>query len=160
MTPFFFGQDERRLFGILSERRAGTAPRHGVVLCNAFGREAIRAHRLYRVLADRLSRAGCDVLRFDYYGTGDSGGDDATIDLDGFGNDLRAAHAELVRRTGVSRVVWLGMRLGAVVMQRVLHEPPAGLAAVVVGIVLLGLHPAMPCGTPERPARSRNLQPS
>ncbi|MEU6224188.1 DMT family transporter [Streptomyces sp. NPDC047042] len=35
----------------------------------------------------------------------------------------------------------------------------AGLAAVVVGIVLLGLHPAMPSGsTPSRP--SRDLQPS
>ncbi|MFJ3673105.1 DMT family transporter [Streptomyces sp. NPDC090106] len=35
----------------------------------------------------------------------------------------------------------------------------AGLAAVVVGIVLLGLHPAMPCG-PARRAPARDLQPS
>ncbi|MFF7450758.1 MULTISPECIES: DMT family transporter [unclassified Streptomyces] len=35
----------------------------------------------------------------------------------------------------------------------------AGLAAVVAGIVLLGLHPAMPCGTSERTARPRDLQP-
>ncbi|MBE8476713.1 DMT family transporter [Streptomyces justiciae] len=34
-----------------------------------------------------------------------------------------------------------------------------GLAAVVVGIVLLGLHPAMPCGAAE-PARARRLQPN
>ncbi|MGD1222884.1 MULTISPECIES: DMT family transporter [Streptomyces] len=34
----------------------------------------------------------------------------------------------------------------------------AGLAAVVVGIVLLGLHPAMPAGTSET-ERSRDLQP-
>ena len=34
----------------------------------------------------------------------------------------------------------------------------AGLAAVVTGIVLLGLHPAMPRGTAE-PARARDLQP-
>ncbi|MGW0625065.1 DMT family transporter [Streptomyces sp. NPDC002758] len=34
----------------------------------------------------------------------------------------------------------------------------AGLAAVVVGIVLLGLHPAMPCGT-GRPEPARDLQP-
>ncbi|GGJ02059.1 hypothetical protein GCM10010121_010510 [Streptomyces brasiliensis] len=34
----------------------------------------------------------------------------------------------------------------------------AGLAAVVVGIVLLGLHPAMPCGTGEREP-ARDLQP-
>ncbi|MFD9464787.1 DMT family transporter [Streptomyces sp. NPDC060027] len=34
----------------------------------------------------------------------------------------------------------------------------AGLAAVVAGIVLLGMHPAMPSGTAE-PERSRDLQP-
>jgi drug/metabolite transporter (DMT)-like permease len=33
-----------------------------------------------------------------------------------------------------------------------------GLAAIVVGIVLLGLHPAMPCGTPT-PQRATALQP-
>ncbi|MDN3022137.1 DMT family transporter [Streptomyces sp. S.PB5] len=38
----------------------------------------------------------------------------------------------------------------------------AGLAAVVTGIVLLGLHPAMPCGSAERPVRAtaRDLQPN
>ncbi|MFC8349302.1 DMT family transporter [Streptomyces sp. NPDC057280] len=35
----------------------------------------------------------------------------------------------------------------------------AGLAAVVVGIVLLGMHPAMPCGAGER-VRARRLQPN
>ncbi|WP_328441431.1 DMT family transporter [Streptomyces sp. NBC_00444] len=35
----------------------------------------------------------------------------------------------------------------------------AGLAAIVVGIVLLGLHPAMPSGAPVR-ERARDLQPS
>ncbi|MEU9917980.1 hypothetical protein [Streptomyces sp. NPDC051001] len=36
----------------------------------------------------------------------------------------------------------------------------AGPASVVAGIVLLGLHPAMPCGTAERPVRARDLQPN
>jgi hypothetical protein len=34
----------------------------------------------------------------------------------------------------------------------------AGLASIVLGIVLLGMHPAMPCG-PTRPERMRDLQP-
>ncbi|GGY75932.1 hypothetical protein GCM10010300_19530 [Streptomyces olivaceoviridis] len=34
----------------------------------------------------------------------------------------------------------------------------AGLAAVVAGIVLLGLHPAMPCGTAETGPGARDLQ--
>ncbi|SCE37721.1 hypothetical protein GA0115246_116026 [Streptomyces sp. SolWspMP-sol7th] len=35
----------------------------------------------------------------------------------------------------------------------------AGLAAIVVGIVLLGRHPAMPSGKPEPPQPEKDLQP-
>jgi len=132
MNPFYFGTDERRLFGILSARPPNTVARRGVVLCNAFGREAIRAHRIFRVLADRLSRARCDVLRFDYYGTGDSAGDDQEVDLDGFGRDLLTAHEELMRRTGVQQVSWLGMRMGATVVQRAAQQSVEGLSDVVL----------------------------
>jgi pimeloyl-ACP methyl ester carboxylesterase len=132
MIPFNFGADSRKLFGILSSRSASMPPKIGVVLCNAFGRESIRAHRLYRVLAERLSRAGCDVLRFDYYATGDSAGEDREVDLDGFSADLLVAHAELKRRATVPAIVWVGMRLGAAVVQLAARAAPADLARVVL----------------------------
>lgn len=132
MTPFNFGPDDRRLFAIHSPRPAGAAPKTGVLLCNAFGREAIRAHRLYRVLADRLSRSGCDVLRFDYFGTGDSDGDDLDADLDGWSADVHAAHSELVRRAEVTKVVWLGMRIGAAVAAEAAQRAPARLARLIL----------------------------
>lgn len=132
MNPFYFGTVTRRLFGIHNERAAGATPRLGVVLCNPFGREAIRAHRLYRVLADRLSRAGCDVLRFDYYGTGDSQGEDAEVDLDGFADDLTRAHEELQRRAQVGRVAWLGTRVGAIVAQRARETRPTALVHTIL----------------------------
>jgi pimeloyl-ACP methyl ester carboxylesterase len=132
MNPFYFGTDERRLFGIHSERATDTPPKLGVVLCNPFGREAIRAHRLYRVMADRLSRAGCDVLRFDYFGTGDSAGEDGEVDLDGFALDLATAHRELARRAGTGKICWLGMRLGAMVVQRARDSQPAELARTIL----------------------------
>lgn len=132
MTPFLFGSSDRRLFGILSPREANHPPELGVVLCNAFGREAIRAHRVFRVLADRLSRMGCDVLRFDYFGTGDSAGADSEVDLDGFKRDLLTAHLELERRTGVPSVAWIGMRLGATVAQSAMTANPAELVRVVL----------------------------
>jgi pimeloyl-ACP methyl ester carboxylesterase len=132
MKPIFFGPDARRLFGILSARQNGGAARLGVVLCNPFGREAIRAHRLYRVIGERLSRAGCDVLRFDYFGTGDSNGADDQVDLAGFARDLVVAHEELVRRTGVTRVNWMGMRLGASVVQIAAAASPALPARLIL----------------------------
>ncbi|MEC5216189.1 exosortase A-associated hydrolase 2 [Actimicrobium sp. GrIS 1.19] len=114
MNPFRFGPDGRQLFAIYHPATA--APRHeGVLLCNPFGQEAIRCHRLFRILADQLARQGFDVLRFDYLGTGDSDGDDTVGDLDAWCDDVLAASTELQRRSGAQRIAWLGLRLGATV---------------------------------------------
>jgi uncharacterized protein len=111
MTPMLFGPASRQLFGLFHapERDARLA----VVICMPLGQEAVRGHRLFRVLADRLARAGVAVLRFDYYGSGDSPGQDTDGDLEGWRRDVCAAHEELRRRTGSRRIVWLGARLGA-----------------------------------------------
>jgi alpha-beta hydrolase superfamily lysophospholipase len=73
----------------------------------------VRTHRLFRVLSDRLARAGVAVLRFDCHGTGDSSGDDTDGDLEGWRRDVCTAHEELHRLTAPRRIVWLGSRLGA-----------------------------------------------
>jgi dienelactone hydrolase len=87
--------------------------RPAVLLLNPFAQEAIRCHRLYRVLADRLARAGHTALRFDYHGTGDSAGDDEAIDIERWIGDIEQADAELRRRSGCAELVWVGARLGA-----------------------------------------------
>lgn len=86
------------------------------MLCNPFGEEAARAHRLFRVLAGQLERAGYAVLRFDYRGTGDSAGE---FGIPGEGSvldwveDIGLAAAELRKRAGATRVVLVGLRFGA-----------------------------------------------
>ena len=112
MMPFIFGPPNRRLFAIFHEAQAPVAGR-SVVLCNPFGQEASRAQRMYRVLAERLSREGCDVLRFDFHGTGDSGGDDEAFDLESGAQDLQLALDEMRRRTDRNRATVVGTRLGA-----------------------------------------------
>lgn len=131
VQPFYFGPIERRLFGIVNPRVAGGG-QLGIVLCPPFGQEAIRAQRLLRVLAERLARAGHDVLRFDYFGTGDSLGDDADADLDGWSNDLRRADAELRDRSACSRTVWIGMRVGGLVALRAAAQAPERLARLLL----------------------------
>lgn len=112
MTPLLFGPASRQLFGLFhaSEREGGST---AVLICAPFGQESIRAHRFMRVLADRLARAGVAALRFDYYGCGDSPGDDAEGELEGWRRDVGVAHDELKRLSGATHVVWLGARLGA-----------------------------------------------
>lgn len=108
-----FGSATRELVGVLHVP-ARTATRPGaVLLCGPMGQEAIRSHRLFTVLANRLARDGFTVLHFDYYGTGDSGGDDLEGDLQGWRRDLLAADEVLRRSSSHGAVLWFGLRLGA-----------------------------------------------
>ncbi|MEC5161201.1 MULTISPECIES: serine aminopeptidase domain-containing protein [unclassified Janthinobacterium] len=112
MTPLRFGPGARQLFAV-HHPAEGERRRQCVLLCNPFGQEAIRSHRLFRLLAEQLTRHGFDVMRFDYFGTGDAGGEDGEGELEGWCRDVLAADAELRRRSACERVSWVGLRLGA-----------------------------------------------
>jgi uncharacterized protein len=74
-----------------------------------------------------LSRAGFDVLAFDYRGYGRSSGRPGE---EGTYEDARAAREALLRRSGVdpARVLYLGESLGgAVALALAIEHPPAGL---------------------------------
>jgi pimeloyl-ACP methyl ester carboxylesterase len=93
----------------------------------------LRAHRTFRTFADRLARAGLAVLRFDYYGSGESMGDDAEIDLSGWVDDILSADATLLSRAGVTRSVWVGLRLGATLaLQAARRAAPASLDRLIL----------------------------
>lgn len=86
----------------------------GVVLCRPIGYEAMCTYHTYTQLAETLSQAGFDVLRFDYQGTGDSAGDDADAGrVNAWLESTDRAVAELTRLAGVSRISLVGVRLGA-----------------------------------------------
>jgi predicted alpha/beta hydrolase len=112
VRPFFFGSAAEPLFGAYHPAAGRPVQSTGVVVCNPFGVEAIYAHRMYRVLAERLARAGFHTLRFDYFGTGDSAGDSGEGSLARWSQDLLAASEELKDTAGLSRVAWVGLRLG------------------------------------------------
>lgn len=131
VQPFHFGSPQRRLFGLFHASTASLT-RPAVLICNAFGQEAIRAHRMLRVLAERLAREGHPVLRFDYFGTGDSMGEDRDGDLAGWTEDVLQADRELCARSQSRRTVWVGMRLGATVALRAACRAPEGLLRLVL----------------------------
>ena len=86
----------------------------GVVLCRPMGYEALCSYRTYSLLAETLAKAGFDVLRFDYPGTGDSAGADTDDDrVAAWIGSIEAAAAHLRRLAGVSRIALFGVRLGA-----------------------------------------------
>lgn len=101
------------MLGTLHDPQRLRARSAAVLLCNPFGEEAARAHRIYRVLATQLERAGYASLRFDYRGTGDSLGRDDAASLDAWIADVVAAGDELRASSGAKRLVVVGLRLGA-----------------------------------------------
>ena len=112
MDFFHFGSGA--LFGSMTPPPAGGAPAGAVVLCYPFGQEYMRAHRAFRQLATLVGRMGGPVLRFDYFGTGDSAGEGVDVTLERWVDDTRAAIAEARQRSGLDRVRVAGLRLGGV----------------------------------------------
>lgn len=132
MNPFFFGTRERRLFGIYTPAQRGGTVERGVVLCHPWGQEYLRAHRSMRHLGALLTKAGVHVLRFDYFGTGDSGGDMQDGDLEGWRSDIETAIDELRDTTGVERVDLVGLRLGATLAADVAARRRADVGRLVM----------------------------
>lgn len=113
MNPFFFGRSDEPLFGAYHPPGDRRGKNRGVVICNPFGDEAIKAHRALRQLAMTLSEARMHALRFDYYGTGDSGGEGEEGRLTRWCDDVGDAADELKDTSGVAKVSFTGLRLGA-----------------------------------------------
>lgn len=115
MNPLLFGSRDRQLFGIHSPAAAGGGRRRCAVICPSWGQEYQRGHRACRQLAERLARNGCDVLRFDYYGTGDSAGAGDQVTFDGCVKDAITAVDEARALAGARNVLLVGIRLGAAI---------------------------------------------
>ncbi|MBL8520443.1 MAG: alpha/beta fold hydrolase [Betaproteobacteria bacterium] len=116
MNAYRIGPPGRQLAVIDHVPAAPRDPPASVVLCNPFGQEAIRANRFYKILADRLERMGCHVLRFDYLCSGDSDGN-----VEDFSIGQAVADVALVLHAAERYAPrpWLfGLRLGGTIAVR------------------------------------------
>ena len=110
-TGGFFPGQAGPLYGTF--HAAAGAARTAVLVFPPFGEERKCAWRLLTLTARALATAGCDVLRFDYRGTGDSHGDPGRATLADWEDDGRRALATLRGLSAAPRVLLLGARLGA-----------------------------------------------
>ena len=119
--PICFGPD-RNLFGWLHIPNKHN-DRPAVVLCNPVGYEFIRTYRNIRHLAEHLASRGYYVLRFDYYSTGDSDGDELENNrLDGMLSSIHAAVDSVCEHASRDRVSVIGLRLGATLAARIAEQ--------------------------------------
>lgn len=130
-NPVYFGRAAQPLFGML-HRPAGAQRRTGILICPSWGMEYQRAYRGLRRLAQSLTHFGFPVLRFDYSGTGDSGGDSRLGSLDYWLEDTQFAARELRATCGTEQLCLIGLRFGALLAQEAIAN--GGIAANAVAL--------------------------
>lgn len=107
----WMGDGESRLFGAMHAARSGL--RAGIVVCAPILHEYVRSHRLFAMLAHELSGHGFNVLRFDYFGTGDSEGEDVEFSLQRAAIDAAMAVEHMRATMPGLPIIVLGIRAGA-----------------------------------------------
>ena len=131
MTPVTFD-------GCAGWLRIGSGP-IGVVICAPFGREGMLSYRGCKILADDLHARNFSVLRFDYSGTGDSGGSEADPDrLHAWESSLASAVAFLRRTTQIQDIILIGIRLGATLALRAAAIDTSVIAVCCLSPVVSG----------------------
>jgi alpha-beta hydrolase superfamily lysophospholipase len=99
------------LFGWLHEPSSQSTSNIGIVICDAVAHPDTRY--LHRMLAEQFSFHGFCTLRFDYYGTGDSSGNDEIPGLlESWIDSINAAVDALAARYPSLRICLVGLRLG------------------------------------------------
>jgi uncharacterized protein len=132
VNPLYLGTRERRLFAIYEPAAAKDRRNRAAVLCQPWGTEYIHAHRTMRQLAVKLAANGFHTLRFDYYGTGDSGGEDFEANPAAAEADVESAVEGLKDIVGVARVSLIGLRMGATLAARAALRHRENVEALVL----------------------------
>lgn len=127
--PIAFENQGEQIVGVL-HLPIGEGSHPGVVLCHGFTGNKAESHRLFVHLARTLAKAGFYVLRFDFRGSGDSGGQFIDMTVEGEISDATAAWRWMLEHTDVDpdRLALLGFSLGGCVAAYVAAEvQPAAL---------------------------------
>ena len=115
IIPFYFGRCDKSLFGCYHEPHPAAKRASGVVIAQPVGHEYINSHRALRQLAVLLANVGFPVLRFDYYGCGDSMGEEDQATVSQWIEDTSTAISELRKRGNLNTVCVIGLRLAATI---------------------------------------------
>lgn len=108
---FYFGKNDSLygLYNSATEEQSGLP----VLICPALGNEGVRTYFILKMLASDLAARGIPVFRFDYFGSGDSMGENNEGCVDRWLDDIRSARDALLQRTGGQSIRVIGVRIGA-----------------------------------------------
>lgn len=130
LTPTFVAGGRGDLFSLAITPPGGRAD-FGVLFVPPFAEEMNRSRRMFALQARALAAAGMAALLLDPFGTGDSAGDFAAADIDGWLDDLNRGLAALAER-GCARVALVALRFGALLANGLLARAELPVSAVIL----------------------------
>ena len=113
IEAYYFGEEDKKLFGLYYCPIKESTKQIGVIFLNPIGREYIKMQRGLNYLAKNLSSIGIHVLRFDYYGTGDSYGQTYECNLSYWLDNINVAIKEMKAGLNLDTLILIGWNLGA-----------------------------------------------
>lgn len=112
-TPVYFrNNEERKLYGVLHIPET-TRNNYGFIFCSPTFGEKTKTYRIFVNFARFLEKHGYCVLRFDYFGEGDSDGNFENADIESRVSDIISAIKFFTNRMQPIKVCLIGTRLGA-----------------------------------------------
>lgn len=136
---FFLNRDQKRLYGILHRAESPVVrDRVAVVYCAPIFEEKLWSHRVGVNFARFLAEQGIDVLRFDYFGDGESEGLFEEASVSTRVNDIHAAVEFCRRETGAESVFLVGLSFGATLALAAAETSPSVAGVVAWAPVMNG----------------------
>ena len=112
IKPAFVNSDDAQLF-THTHYPMTTSANKGILICNPIGHEYQNYHRALNKLAQLLARNGFPVMRFDYYGSGDSSGEFSELTLSQCLRNIDTAVNTFRIESRLEQICLIGARIGS-----------------------------------------------
>jgi pimeloyl-ACP methyl ester carboxylesterase len=113
--PLFFTSASQALYGVLCAPEAGDCKDRVVIFAHSLGIEHMVSQRMEVLGARAAAQAGFAAFRYDSRAHGDSAGDAEEVMFTDLVDDACAAADYARQRSGAARIIWVGVRFGALI---------------------------------------------
>lgn len=110
---FFLEKDNKRIYCVEYISDPAKDNKQGIILCKPTWGERIRTHRIFTNLARMLREKGFNIISFDYFGDGNSGGDTLDLNFSGMVDDIVEVSKYLSSQHQIEIFTLIGLRIGA-----------------------------------------------
>lgn len=110
---FFLEQFDNRIYCVEYIADPSNDNKEGIILCKPIWGERIRTHRIFTNLARMLREEGFNIITFDYFGDGNSGGDTLDLNFHGMVNNIKAVSEYFLNQHQIESFTMIGLRIGA-----------------------------------------------